>query len=824
VKRRRNAPGILAALTLQLSCLDIAPVDLGVCGNGVQEADEYCDSFSIGATPCRDASAPLPCTLDCSDVACPEGYACGSDATCRRASDNEFEVSSSTIAASGRLAAGDFDCDGADSLIVTDDLEGPSTSVPRVLSPWPQPSLVSLGYPVSQTTVLASRSGRCDDVVGPWTTAAPLSARSGLLVLEGVEARGLVPRAQLSIGVTTTGDVVAVRRGSAEAHGSPIFFESLDGQGQLIAADLDDAPRVVAIAPRGPEALAVRPFVADSPVTPCERVFLAFTSPPAVWWVDPCAEDGSWRTQATGELSELPVTSSLSGAAVADVDADGGTDLVASTADGAFWWRSLDVDAEWRKFSIEFEGPPGIGPGRLLAAANPADGEAILVTERLLLRGTIGDGSFAGQTLSARVVGTWSQALTVDLDGDDLLDVALATTGARDVDVFRWVPGGQPPNPEAITTSGVVQQLIAGDFDGDKRIDLALLEETDPTSQLDLVLARGGGVPDFAERVLVSSFGAGARATSVRADRDDSIADLVVVGPAEGGSESRVFFGDGGGVPLSPLRLGGASATATFAAPLLAAVRSGANPELLVLGFDLESTAGPGIALWRSARLATGSWDSLAPVGTVEGLAFDIVAGDPTFALAVDPSGFTWVMGSDVSGEANLRVAKIDEGSNGWTMRWAPDVGALTRGSALVLPDFDVADDRIAALAVGTEAASLAVFRTDSDSDPQVLDDLLLGVPRAIAWLPSPQGPSSLLVATTAGVEWLGVDENGQWEAKNAIVGGVTTTRVIVDGAFLSVAVGDWDGDGVRDIAASTEERIQIVWGVAEVPNPEVPE
>ena len=114
-----------------------------------------------------------------------------------------------------------------------------------------------------------------------------------------------------------------------------MFVESADGQGQLILADLDDQPRVVANAPHGSEALAVPPFVGVSPVTPCERVFLAYAAPPAIWWVDPCDANGAWSEQASGELSELPSSASLSGAATADLDGDGGTDLVASTAAGS---------------------------------------------------------------------------------------------------------------------------------------------------------------------------------------------------------------------------------------------------------------------------------------------------------------------------------------------------------------------------------------------------------------------------------------------------------------------------------------------------------
>jgi hypothetical protein len=42
--------------------------------------------------------------------------------------------------------------------------------------------------------------------------------------------------------------------------------------------------------------------------------------------------------------------------------------------------------------------------------------------------------------------------------------------------------------------------------------------------------------------------------------------------------------------------------------------------------------------------------------------------------------------------------------------------------------------------------------------------------------------------------------------------------EVVVAGDFLSLAVGDWDGDGVLDLAAATKGAVEIYEGVPEVP------
>jgi hypothetical protein len=113
----------------------------------------------------------------------------------------------------------------------------------------------------------------------------------------------------------------------------------------------------------------------------------------------------------------------------------------------------------------------------------------------------------------------------------------------------------------------------------------------------------------------------------------------------------------------------------------------------------------------------------------------------------------------------------------------------------------------LAALAVGSDKASLALLRTDTSEDPVVLDDALKGEPRAVAWLADAQGSSSLLVATSAGIEQLMQEEDDGWSGE-----------VVVAGDFLSLAVGDWDGDGVLDLAAATKGAVEIYEGVPEVP------
>ncbi|HWO19484.1 MAG TPA: hypothetical protein VNO30_11940 [Kofleriaceae bacterium] len=67
----------------------------------------------------------------------------------------------------------------------------------------------------------------------------------------------------------------------------------------------------------------------------------------------------------------------------------------------------------------------------------------------------------------------WSAAAVADLNGDDVLDAVAARAPEADVDVVR---GGAIPNVYRATTSAPIRTMVAGDFDGDRLEDMAMAE------------------------------------------------------------------------------------------------------------------------------------------------------------------------------------------------------------------------------------------------------------------------------------------------------------------------------------------------------------
>lgn len=111
----------MGCLVSAVTCADVTPIELGVCGNGVLEPDENedCDSTAVGeGTRCAPPGAEHACRYVCLDsdsgetLRCPHGWGCGRDGVCR-AHGAALRPPRSFAAVTGRhLSTGDFDGDG----------------------------------------------------------------------------------------------------------------------------------------------------------------------------------------------------------------------------------------------------------------------------------------------------------------------------------------------------------------------------------------------------------------------------------------------------------------------------------------------------------------------------------------------------------------------------------------------------------------------------------------------------------------------------------------------------------------------------------------
>ncbi len=102
------------------SCATLPGIQASLCGNGVLDPGEECDSLapSSGGAACAAPGAANQCRFVCSSGAsCPAGYGCGSDLVCRKATGS-FESNSRRV--TGELVSlelADFDGDGHEDVL-----------------------------------------------------------------------------------------------------------------------------------------------------------------------------------------------------------------------------------------------------------------------------------------------------------------------------------------------------------------------------------------------------------------------------------------------------------------------------------------------------------------------------------------------------------------------------------------------------------------------------------------------------------------------------------------------------------------------------------
>ena len=131
----RSSPGLLltlagaAASLAAAGCYDLPSVPAGQCGNLVLDTAEDCDGFSAfgGDAACGAPGDANQCAYVCDPTAdatssggpvCPDGWGCGQDGRCRRASGAFTEAPGSPwLFPVSTLGLGDVDGDGfADSI------------------------------------------------------------------------------------------------------------------------------------------------------------------------------------------------------------------------------------------------------------------------------------------------------------------------------------------------------------------------------------------------------------------------------------------------------------------------------------------------------------------------------------------------------------------------------------------------------------------------------------------------------------------------------------------------------------------------------------
>jgi FG-GAP-like repeat/Calx-beta domain/FG-GAP repeat len=365
--------------------------------------------------------------------------------------------------------------------------------------------------------------------------------------------------------------------------------------------------------------------------------------------------------------------------------------------------------------------------------------------------------SFAAQQSFA--VGSAPISVAIgDLNGDGLPDLAVANYGLNGVSVLlnTTTPGAAVPSFTAAVNFAVGSALTSvaiGDLNGDGLLDLVVANyRSNSVSVLLNTTTPGAAVPSFAAQ---QSFATGTKPESVAIGdlNGDGQPDLAVANFGPDGNVS---------VLLNTTVLGAATITPDF--PQAAVFATGSVPASVAVG-DLNGDGKPDIVVSNISREGGGNTISVLLNTTTPG------AATPSFAPHLDFGGGdepVSVALADLNGDGRPDIVVVDYQTQ--------SVGVLINQTApgATTPSFAP----LVNFAVGPGPAGLAIGDLNGDGKP----DLVV----------TDQGSDSvsvLLNTTTPGA---------------ATPSFVPKADFAVGGGFsLSVAIGDFNGDGRPDLAVA---------------------
>ncbi len=580
----RLRPIDIAAAVALFSCASLDAVPSGTCGNGVVDADEDCDSFpsncgtpSSGTGECRLRCHADPKVLadpkDTSVAACPEGWSCSVDGFCREPT-GAFEASSEPVSAGvATMVVGDFDGDGRADILGSGARAGGNAAKVRVhyfgdnailshvtpfLAPFTPPSVYDF-----------DGDGVSDFVFGA----------QGIGIMVGQTDRSFASVIFPSFKQEATITPVLVRGTSLPLPGgaaAAYLIMSTGFLGSVGGGPVGPAHYAVSV-PGGPDKLLGQPAwgrVFDAvPDSTCGEVVLAFDTPPTTTIVvaSPCTgsqlQDGSPRWWPDHKLQQLTLSERADGGILlADYDGDSHLDIIVGAASGVIIFPSDKGTGFGAPYSATKSPLRGAKLDEMPLAAADVNGDGAV--DYIISRGieiskvTAQDaGSPRGVPDYAYIPGgvsRWSKAMVTRLNGDAYPDIVAASADQADLDFLAGTGGGEL-TPYTISTSGPVTEMAAGDFDGDLVPDLAFVEASSATGKTEVVIAYGrtSGPPETPRAVGslsgISRIDALPRSLS-------ALEDLAIFAQTEGvvpggprTSALAVLLGSGDRQPIAPL-------------------------------------------------------------------------------------------------------------------------------------------------------------------------------------------------------------------------------------------------------------------------------
>lgn len=843
-----TAAAALVAAPALPACTELDPIPRGVCGNGLVEPGEDCDSADARCVRCAIACAAA---ADCPSAA----YACGVDGLCHAPGGALAPPGAPVTFQADDLRVTDLDRDGAGDVLGVS-----RTSV--VVRYGDGAGALAAG--ASFVTPAPSGPPSFGDLDGDGALDLTLETADGLVSFTSRHG-ALAPAAVEAPIYGLTGeplDFSSMFSAGPQQLGAFFFDESLI---LLAVIDLIPPQRVFGVAPCAarlgaiPRAdfvpSSVDVYRASAPGAAVAQLVVSFVTAAG----EPCvtaihgAPGGAWALDdvtpaGAGALQRAP--------RLADLDLDGDPCPALVNSDDGARLRRWDGAMAGGRCALSPAGAagaalpptPGAPPGAVVIGRAPLVPPLPGVGRDALV---MSSGVYAVTPLALaelyaapRPLGLVAHA---DLDGDGDVDVIVAPAGEDDLDVLYRHPAGL--SLLRLDTASRVTSITAGDFDGNAIPDLAYTERAIGHQRMMIAYGtRDRPLPPVQVATLsdVASVTTLALADSV--DRLGITDDLVVIQPGAGGGLATlsILHGSPQRTMLSFFdpRPDGGGGGAVLRAAIVGNFAGDGHPDVLALATEpvvgvrawtiagtargLDNAPDPGVTTSELAACELGlgggpciedaiylAWP-IAPDRDVV-LAVDRPAGAvPPAARVIDPTG------PRLAPHASRSLTGPGAAPGGLVTYPAPDVvvglpaGAVPRALHAADVDGDGALELVAAFATrpgaGAPAGSVRVCEVDGGGIPRRCDELLPIVqeiaPSVTACLDAAPGrfsPRDRTTAPSPGVDLVVLCRDAGPTAglyRISLHGGPRAALLAQGADLRAIRVGDVSGDGVDDVVA----------------------
>jgi hypothetical protein len=580
---------VWALVAASWGCAELPDLPAGVCGNGVVESGEACDSANAN---CGQPDTAAACRALCeTDAECGGGAAsCGFDGVCRTASGSFALVNEISTPGAAFADIADFDGDGVGDLVTFGSLQV------RALY------LDDSGGVANETTLPAMTVA---PAVGNLTTdfdgvpdgvgALVDLTTFGVSVFRGQSDQTFQATSYSSLNVkedTVTYAVLEARQPTNSSNGYFSSDEVLRFIGSSVVHELDDEKLFDLPFPAADLRLPVAAADVDvQDLRQSQELVLARKDDDQVF-VLAVAKPGAneWNHDpGLYPAINLPAAAKVSGRVfLQDVNGDDIVDVLVTAGAGPALGIFVSFGLGNGKFHSKASEIPGlILPDQkftLVASPVPSaplalgdlNGDSIIdavfpsavIVSAFGSSGASGDCDKAvpGYACAKNTGPPWIDAAIGHFNATPGADIALLRQGTLSVEFLNGFGNGSF-NGFLIPTSGFPARLVSGDFDGDLLTDLAILERSEPTDLTDPTASPGDDTlsvlfsqpfgPPLAPRVF-AELGSVEQVVVGRLDfaRADTVADIGVLSTdADDNRAIAVFQGSGSRLLQSPYLL-----------------------------------------------------------------------------------------------------------------------------------------------------------------------------------------------------------------------------------------------------------------------------